>query len=226
MSELLDKIESIAAAMRKQVLDHLETRIIPLSDQPWPELSREIADLAGALAESNAWRAEDEPGAVYLKVGCSLLATYRTLEPLVSDQQALLNVLKSAIDEIGFRGGMQAFLLDRFGVSPDAPAEAWDQLQANFLKRGREQYGSGWLQEAGIRDERRYFVNVRKCGFADFLLDNGGREVLYLLCATDYLWGDALEEYGIRLERPTTLSEGSDACRFQFFKVEDWKKRG
>ena len=45
------------------------------------------------------------------------------------------------------------------------------------------------------------------------------REDLYLLCATDYIWGDALEKYGIRFERPTTLSEGSDACRFQLFRM-------
>jgi hypothetical protein len=219
MSELLDKVEPIAAAIREEVLRDLEKRIAPSPDKPWSELSREIAGVAEALAQSNAWRAQDEPGAIYLKVGCFLLAVYRTLEPLFGDRQELLSTLKPAIDEIAFTGGMEAFLLDRFGISPDAPGQAWDQLRARFLERGRERYGSGWVQEAGIQDERRYFVNVRKCGFADFLLDNGARELLYLLCATDYAWGDALEEYGIRLERPTTLSEGSDACRFQFFKI-------
>jgi len=144
---------------------------------------------------------------------------YRTLQPRFEDHQQLLDILKSVIDEFAFRGGMEAFLLRRFGISPDAPAEAWDQLRANFLKRGREQYGSGWVMEQGIRDERRYFVNIRKCGFADFFLGNGAREVLYLLCATDYIWGDALAEYGMRLERPTALSEGGDACRIQFFKI-------
>lgn len=221
MSELLEKVEPIAAAMRKEVLSDLETRLTPLLDKPWSELSREIAGVAGALEQSNAWRVQDEPGAIYLKMGCLLLAVYRALEPLFGDHQELLDVMKFVIDKVAFRGGMEAFLLDRFGISPDAPAEAWDQLRARFLERGRERYGSSWIQEPGIRDERRYFVNVRKCGFADFLLDNGARELLYLLCATDYAWGDALEEYGIRIERPTTLSEGSDACRFQFFKMSE-----
>jgi len=27
-----------------------------------------------------------------------------------------------------------------------------------------------------------------------------------------------LKKYNIQFERPTTLSEGSDACRFKFFK--------
>jgi hypothetical protein len=76
--------------------------------------------------------------------------------------------------------------------------------------------------EKGIKDQRRFFVNVRKCGFADVLLDHGARDLLYTLCATDYTWGDGLGKYNIRFERPTTISEGSDACRFQFFKNADF----
>ena len=67
-------------------------------------------------------------------------------------------------------------------------------------------------------DQKRCFVNVRKCGFNDFFLENNARELLYSLCVLDYVWADALEEYGIAFERPTILAEGSDACRFQFFK--------
>ena len=114
---------------------------------------------------------------------------------------------------------MDAFLLDHFGISPDAPDEAWDRICAEFITRSEKRYGSGWVLEQGIRDERRCFFNYRSCGFADFFMDNDAREVLYLVCATDYIWGDALEKYGIRLERPTTLSEGADACRFQLFRM-------
>lgn len=220
MSQLLDKVEPIAAGMRKQVLADLGKRVAPLLDEAWPELEREISDLTAVLERSNAWRAEDEPGAIYLKVGCSILAIYRTLQPRFEDRRELLRVLKSVIDAIAFSGGVEAFLRDRLGISPEAPGEAWDRIRTRFLKQGREGYGSGWIYEQGIEDERRYFVNIRKCGLADFFLDNGAREVLYLLCATDYVWGDALEEYGIRFERPTTLSEGGDACRFQFFKID------
>jgi hypothetical protein len=219
MSELLDSVEPIAAEIRKGVLADLEARVSPLLDESWPELEQEISGLTVALERSNAWRVQDQPGAIYLKISCSLLAIYRTLQPQFDSRQELLDVLKSVIDDVSFPSGVEAFLLERFGVSPDAPGEAWDRVRAGFLERGRERYGSGWTFEHGIRDERRYFVNIRKCGFSDFFLDNDAREVLYLLCATDYLWGDALEEYGIRFERPTALSEGSDACRLQFFKI-------
>jgi hypothetical protein len=39
-----------------------------------------------------------------------------------------------------------------------------------------------------------------------------------VICALNYAWSDALEEYGIPFQRPTLLSEVSDACRFPFFK--------
>ena len=45
--------------------------------------------------------------------------------------------------------------------------------------------------------------------------------VVYVTGRNLNLAESAIEEYGIRLERPTTLSEGSDACRFQFFKVRE-----
>jgi hypothetical protein len=219
MSELLESVEPIAEPIRKGVLADLETRISPWLEESWSELAEEISGLAVALERSNAWRVQDRPGAIYLKISCVLLAIHRTLELRFDDRQELLDVLKSVIDGFAFPGGVEAFLLDRFGISPDAPGEAWDCVRCGFLERGRERYGSGWSFEQGIRDERRYFVNIRRCGFADFFLENGAREVLYLLCATDYLWGDALEEYGVRFERPTALSEGSDACRLQFFKI-------
>jgi hypothetical protein len=187
--------------------------------ESWPELAQEISGLTVALERSNAWRAQDQPGAIYLKISCSLLAIHRTLQPRFENPQELLDALKSVIDDFAFPDGVEAFLRERFGVSPEVPGGAWDHIRSGFLEEGRERYGCGWTYEQGIKDERRYFVNVRKCGFADFFLDNDAREVLYLLCATDYIWGDALEEYGIRFERPTTLSEGSDACRFQFFKI-------
>ena len=222
MSGPFDEMEPLAAALRRQVLDELGRRISPLLASPWDEVERRIGRIDGALQEANAWRAEDPPGALLLKAGCTLLAVYRTLLPCLEDKEALLDPLKSVIHGINFQSGMDAFLLDHFGVTPqDTPEEAWAHLCSNFIPKARERFGRAWVVEQGIKDERRCFFNFRKCGFADFLLNNDGREVLYLLCATDYVWGDALEKYGIRFERPTTLSEGADVCRFQLFRMTE-----
>ncbi len=222
MADLLKEMEPMAVPMRSQVLDELGQRVEPLVAAPWEELRDEIGRLDSVLQEANAWRVMDSPGAVQVKVACTVLAIYRTLLPHFEEKQILLDQIKAVINVINFQGGMDAFLLGHFGISPDSPDEAWDRLCTNFIPMGRQRYGSAWVVEQGIRDERRCFFNFRKCGFADFFLDNDAREVLYLLCATDYIWGDALEKkYGIRFERPTILAEGADACRFQLFKVKE-----
>lgn len=57
-----------------------------------------------------------------------------------------------------------------------------------------------------VRDERRLFVNMTP-----------------ILCALDTVWADDLHRpaYRVRFERPTTLANGNDACRFQFTKTDD-----
>jgi hypothetical protein len=202
-------------------MDELGQRVTSNVGQSWEEVRKEINRLDTALQEANAWRAKDQEGAIYLKLSCILLAVYRVLLPHFEDRQELLAQIQAIVNAINFREGMDAYLLDHFGISPDAPEEAWDQICRNYVKRGRERYGDWVVAEQGIRDQRRCFFNYYTCGFADFFLDNNAREVLYLLCATDFAWGDALGKYGIRFERPTTLSEGADACRFQLFKMTE-----
>jgi hypothetical protein len=220
MSELLEQIEPVAAEVRKAVFADLERRVSKLVERSWSEIGPKISELAGALERADAWRVEDQQGAIHLKISCAILAMYRTLLPLFEERERVLDHLQAVLNAANFSRGMDAFLLDRFGISPDAPEDAWDTLRRNYMEKGRKRYGKAWVFEEGMKDHRRFFVNIRKCGFADFFLAHGAREVLYLLCASDYMWGDALEKYNIRFERPTTLAEGSDACRFQLFKVE------
>ncbi len=219
MTQLLEEMEPLAAPMRNQVLDAFGQRVGPMLDSPWEEVRGKIERLDLALQETNAWRPQDPPGAVHVKVACTLLAVYRTLLPRFDDRQVLLDLIGGVIHAFLFQDGLDPFLLDHFGISPERPEDAWTRLCTNFIPSGRERYGRAWVVEQGVKDERRCFFNFRRCGFADFFLDNDAREVLYLLCATDYTWGDALEKkYGIRFERPTILAEGADACRFQFFR--------
>lgn len=220
MSERLEEVEPLAAAIRMQFLEELGRRTGQRFGPSWDRLCDEVLRLDSVLQEANAWRARDPQGAVFLKVACTVLAAHRTLLPHFEEEQTLLSHMKAVIDFVNFQGGLDAFLLDHFGVSPEAPGDAWNQICRNFIPKGRERYGSGWVVEQGIRDDRRCFFNFRKCGLADFFLDNDAREVLYLFCSTDYVWGDALEKYGIRFERPTTLSEGADVCRFQLFRMK------
>jgi hypothetical protein len=219
MSDFMEQVEPLVSEMRKMVLGELGQRLSSLVEEPWSQLAQEISELGGALEKVNSWRIQDQQGAIYLKISCALLAAYRTLERHIENKEKLLDTLRAIITAAYIGQNMDTFLSEHFGISPDAPDEAWDRLCENYISKARERFGSAWVYEQGIKDQKRFFVNIRKCGFADFLLAEGARDLLYMLCAMDYTWADGLEKYRIRFERPTTLSEGSDACRFQFFKV-------
>lgn len=219
MPGFMEQVEPLVSEMRKMVLDQLEQRLCSLIEEPWSELTEEITHLGQALEKVNAWRIQDQQGAIYLKISCALLAVYRTLEHRIGNKDKLLDALREIITAVYIGESMDAFLSEHFGIFPDAPDRPWDTLCENYIPKARERFGSAWVYEQGIKDQKRFFVNIRKCGFADFLLAQGARDLLYVLCATDYTWADGLEKYKIRFDRPTTLSEGSDACRFQFFKM-------
>ncbi|MFO7963071.1 MAG: L-2-amino-thiazoline-4-carboxylic acid hydrolase [Desulfobacterales bacterium] len=220
MENFLEKVEPFAIEIRKSVMNDLKPRVAHLVDAGWPEVIQAVRDYEISLEKTNAWRVEDEKGAIHLKTGCTILAVYRALEPYFEDKQKLLDVMKEMIDQVAFGEGGENHLINRYGLDPHNPSEAWDRFCSSFLRIGQEEYGASWVYEQGIRDHKRFFINIRKCGFKDFFIENGAREVLYLLCSVDYIWADALEKYNITFLRPTTLSEGSDACRFQFFKSD------
>jgi hypothetical protein len=219
MSDLLTQAEPVVSEMRNKILADLSPKVEHRTGKAWTELARDFENFRASLEESDEERAIDLPSAVFLKLSASLLAIYRTLLPIFSDRQELLDLLGEVLFSAFYADGIEAYLQRRFGVSPEARDDAWDQVCRNFVQRGEEEFGQAWTYEQGVKDRRRCFVNIRKCGFADFLLAHDARDLLYVICAGDYVWADALEDYDIRLERPTLLAEGSDACRFQFFKV-------
>lgn len=218
MTDYLEEVESIVSEIRIQGVNRFEEKVSALVDQPWSELFHKIIALDEQMRKVNAWRVHDQQGAIYLGISCMLLATYRTLQPLFENESDLLGITQEIITETVIGQNMDAFLLDHFGISPNAPDQAWEKLCENYIPNSNLRFGCSWVFEGGIKDNQRFFVNVRKCGLADFFLDHGARDLLYTLCASDYTWGDGLKKYNIKFERPTTLSEGSDACRFQFFR--------
>jgi hypothetical protein len=147
------------------------------------------------------------------------LAFYRILQPEFEDNKELQKLMQIILaDETVLVNGIDAYLEKRFGITSEKSEVAWELVCENFEKIGKKQYGKNWIYEQSVIDQKRCFVNIKKCGLNDFFKDNGSIDVLNMICALDYVWGDALETYGIEFQRPTTLAEGCDACRFQFFK--------
>jgi hypothetical protein len=198
----------------------IRREVDPALSPTWERLASEVAARVEQLVQANSRVVRDAPSQQWLRTCCVVLATYQVLNPYL-DGPRLLAVLRDAM-AAPFRKGITEYLESRFGITDDAPQQAFSRISENFQKRGEERFGSTFRYATDIRDGRRNFVNIERCFFNDFFRANQAPEVTSVFCALDKVWAEALENhrYGVRFERPTTLANGDDVCRFQFFKRE------
>ena len=140
MENFLEKIEPFAIEIRKSVMNDLKPRVAHLVDAGWPEVLQAVRDYEISFEKTNAWRVEDEKGAIHLKTGCTILAIYRALEPYFEDKRKLLDVMKEMIDQVAFGEGGENFLINRYGLDPQKPSEAWDRFCSNFCNYSAKKY--------------------------------------------------------------------------------------
>jgi hypothetical protein len=205
-------VTNLLAAVRPQITD--------LHGRSWEEIETAVRTRMTKLTEQNEARMIDAPSRQWLLLASMILAAYRELFPFVGDEQAGLSILRNAM-EAPFKERLTGYIADRFGISQDAPEEAFNRIAENFKARGEERFGKAYTYVQEVEDEWRSFVNIQKCFFDDFFRANGMPEVIPIFCAMDNLWAEELEKpkYGVRFERPTTLARGDDMCRFQFTKT-------
>jgi len=205
-------VTNLLAAVRPQITD--------LHGRSWEEIETAVRARMTKLTEQNEARMIDAPSRQWLLLASMILAAYRELFPFVGDEQAGLSILRNAM-AAPFKERLTGYIADRFGISQDAPEEAFNRIAENFKARGEERFGKAYTYVQEVEDEWRSFVNIQKCFFDNFFRANGMPEVTPIFCAMDNLWAEELEKpkYGVRFERPTTLARGDDMCRFQFTKT-------
>ena len=211
---------SISEALVTNLLAAVRPQITDLHGRSWEEIETAVRDRMTKLTEQNEARMIDAPSRQWLLLASMILAAYRELLPLVGDEQAGLSILRNAM-AAPFKERLTGYIADRFGISQDAPEEAFNRITENFKARGEERFGKAYTYVQEVEDEGRSFVNIQKCFFDDFFRANGMPELTPIFCAMDNLWAEELEKpkYGVRFERPTTLARGDDMCRFQFTKT-------
>jgi L-2-amino-thiazoline-4-carboxylic acid hydrolase len=174
------------------------------------------ADKSGSLApwHGNVMRR-------WLALSRLVLVAYRVLRPLIGQDRAI-SLLRAVLSR-PFRRRIADYMAARFGISQDAPETAFDCISQNFKARGEQLYGPGWTYVQAVQDHRQSHVYVTRCLFNDFYRAHGAPELTALFCALDGVWIEELHRarYKTRFERPTTLANGDDACRFQFSRAAD-----
>jgi hypothetical protein len=216
-----DRKPLIDDAFASQFLRGVSERLTSAELERWQADQVSVRPDASCIAEENAQLAEDPAAARWIQLSSMLLATYRCLRSSLGDEKRALTVLREALTR-PLQEQITSYIEARFGISQDAPEEAFQRVSQNFKSRGEASFGRSFRYMDNVRDDRRTFVNIERCLFNEFFRRNGAPEVTPILCALDNVWADELSKprYGIRFERPTTLAEGDDACRFQFTKTD------
>jgi hypothetical protein len=204
-----------------QFLRGVSERLTAAELERWQTAQVSVQRDASRIAEENAQLAEDPAAARWIGLSSMLLATYSSLRSSLGDEQRAIAVLGEALTR-PLREQITSYIEARFGISQDAPEEAFHHVSQSFKTRGEVSFGRSFRYVDDVRDDRRAFVNIERCLFNEFFRQNGAPEVTPILCALDNVWADELSKprYGVRFERPTTLAKGDDACRFQFTKTE------
>jgi len=219
MSEKARVRASIDEAIVTDLLKAARPQITDLYGQSWQEFVASVRGRATILAEQNEARAIDAPSRQWLLLSSIILAAYQELRPLVDNAQAVVSILRYAIT-VPFMEHLTSYIADRFGISQDAPEEAFTRIAENFKVRGEKRFGKAYTYVQEVQDNRRSFINIQNCFFNDFFRANGIPELTLIFCALDNLWTEELEKpcYGVHFECPTTLAQGADMCRFHFTK--------
>ena len=211
-------------AFRGAVLRSLRERVAKEAGRPWEAVERQIDREVDWLMRQNEGFAVDLASSRWLGRAAVVLAAYRALCSIDRLASRAIEELRGAVVE-QFGHQVDGYLTERFGIEHDKPQEAFARISENFQKRGEARFGSAFRYEWEVRDEARNFVNIRRCGYHDFFRTNGAPEVTSVFCTLDIAWADEMRRrnYPVRFERPTTLAQGSDACRFQFTKATEAK---
>jgi hypothetical protein len=221
MSEQTAFKVSISDAIITNLLNEVKPQIADLRGRPWEEIVEAVRARAAEHAERNVTRVIDGPSQQWLLLSSLVLAAYQELQPLLGNTQEVLTILYNAM-AAPYKAQLPAYLAERLKISPDAPHEAFARIAENLRTGGQERFGNAFIYVQDVQDETRSFTNVNKCFFNDFFRATGAPEVTRIFCGLDNLSADELHkpQYRVRFERPTTLAQGDDACRFQFTKVQ------
>lgn len=171
------------------------------------------------MAVLKPWQGKGDPTPRWRRLSWAVLIIYRLLRPVIGEKRAL-GAIQSILSR-QFRRHTNSYLEDRFGITQDAPGEAFARVSENYQPRGQRLFGSGFIYVRAVQTPERSDTHIRRCLFNDFFRAHRAPELTPVFCALDSIWVDELHQprYGLRFDRPTTLAAGDDACRFQFSRA-------
>ncbi len=185
-----------------------------------PAIQRSIHKDALNLAKHAESLAVDAQGKEHLEFAASILASVHKLQGLLGGCEAARQFVGDALVS-SFKLRAAEYVVRRLGVNLDSPQTALPTIAANFIPRGDVLFGKGFRYACERSSPSEFCARIDSCLFDAFFRTMNAPEMTQLLCRLDIVWADALELNcpSIRFDRPTTLAQGDDTCRFLFREV-------
>ena len=149
---------------------------------------------------------------------CSLiLASYRELLILTGDKQRTEEIVGKTLFITNQGPGK---LMAKALLLPSRdPLKFFSRFSVKKISELTYGKSMGFTQE---KTSDSLSLIVTRCAFHQFFIDHGEPQLTKLLCLWDRNWMDPINNSRrpVRIERPTTISTGSDVCRFRFVRDE------
>jgi L-2-amino-thiazoline-4-carboxylic acid hydrolase-like protein len=149
---------------------------------------------------------------------CSLiLASYRELLNVTGDPKEAEEIVGKTLlqtNQASARVMTRVFIL-----SSRNPFRLLSRVSLKGISELTYGRSMGFDQE---RTQNSVSLIVNRCAFHQFFIDNGEPQLTQLLCLWDRNWMDPINSSNrpVRIERPTTISTGSETCQFRFVNDE------
>ncbi len=186
-----------------------------------PDRREELVEAIGArateLVEEDSDMVVDGASKGMLAMSSVVLAGYEVLRPELDDDGArTILFLQHVFSETISRS---VEIVVKALASRDEPLEAVEKA----MTKSSAMYGSYFHFEFDRPDPGTFEMRVERCFFRDFFARHDALIVTTVLCAFDAAWMEALDPAvsGLRAERTSLLSLGSDACRFRVLGTDD-----
>jgi len=219
MTEQVENRELLGKDPAVEMLASLERNAAGVVNRPWCQVVKEIMQATGAIIRDNAALAVDEQSKMFLlPTSAFALAVYRVLSGIIGDRDRVIDILARSV---AGQMSAEAYVARRYGVTQDAPEQAFEMCRVNFKRIGEEQYGRSFVFDQDTSGDTDFCISVRKCYWKDFLSANGAIELLLpVSCMQDEMWIEELNKpkYRMTVRRSPTMAQGNDACRVYFSK--------
>lgn len=177
-----------------------------------------VAKTAGAAQRIFDARCEslpDKQARMILGSCAVVLAAYRELRARGLDAETAYEIVRHAFLRT-FQKPAKLIWGVVLGLSRD-PVKLFSRRI--FRGGGQGMYGSSMEFASEVTADSVELI-VNRCAFHQFFVDNGEPQLTPIFCGWDRNWMDVVDgsDRPVHSERPTTISTGSDQCRFRLVR--------